>query len=410
MKITIITWGTHGDIRPYVALGLGLKDEGHHVQLATIPNHQEFVTSCGLEFAALEFNNLKNNDGYRIGKGLKPLRMVRLYANLLKPFEESFLPVLWEICQQTDAIIVAPIAIVAGFEIAQRLDIPCYAACLQPHHPTRAYPHPHISIGSRGSIYNQLTYLFFDQLLWQSVRQPVNQWRRHTLNLPSLSLFSGVIRRMHRYQTPCLYSYSPSVLPKPSDWPDWLHVTGYWFLDQSAHWEPPTELVDFISAGSPPIYIETWHPEFDTQLLQDVLARTKKRAIVRTTQGGFRNAQLPDEAFGIESVPHDWLFPQMAAVVHHGGTGTTMTSLRAGVPTITIPFNGDHFLWSDRVAKLGAGPPPVKQLSAEVLSERIQTAVSDEEMKHKAAVLGQQIQAENGVARAVELFHHHLNQ
>lgn len=106
----------------------------------------------------------------------------------------------------------------------------------------------------------------------------------------------------------------------------------------------------------------------------------------------------------IDAVPHDWLFPQVAAVVHHGGAGTTAAGLRAGVPSIVIPFMGDQPCWGERVSQLGVGPKPIprRRLSVEGLAAAIRTATIDPEIRARAAGLGAQIRAEDGVARAVE--------
>jgi UDP:flavonoid glycosyltransferase YjiC (YdhE family) len=192
-----------------------------------------------------------------------------------------------------------------------------------------------------------------------------------------------------------------------------VYVTGYWFLDRPPDWQPPADLVDFLAAGSPPVYVTFGsiidrNPEALTKLVLEALALTGQRAILDTGWGGLSNAELPEQVFKVESdsAPHDWLLPQMAAVVHHGGTGTTFAGLRAGLPSIVVPSFGDTFFWAQRVADLGAGPPPIpkKQLSAERLAAAIHTATSDKVMQDRAAALSQQIRSEDGVARAVEVF------
>jgi sterol 3beta-glucosyltransferase len=109
-------------------------------------------------------------------------------------------------------------------------------------------------------------------------------------------------------------------------------------------------------------------------------------------------------------IPHDWLFPQIAAVVHHGGSGTTAAGLRAGVPSVVIPFFGDQPFWGRCVAELGVGPSPIslKRLTVERLAGAIRAAIGDERMQARAAALSRQIRAEDGVTRAVEAFHRHL--
>ncbi|MUG92223.1 glycosyltransferase [Scytonema sp. UIC 10036] len=414
MRIKIVALDSIGGTRAYVALGLGLQQAGHSVQIATFPFLQELVSSWGLDFAPVECNNLKKRSPTPFGNN--PFRLIRNIGNLLRPLNESLLPVLWQLCQDADAIVFNQNTFVC-YNIAEKLGIPCYAACAQPHHQTHVFPYfhfPHIhppTVPRKIGIYNWLTYSLFDQLLWQSVRQPINQWRQETLNLPPLPSLSGVLGRMQQQKIPCLYSCSPSFLPKPYDWPGWVYVTGYWFLRRPSNWQPPSDLIQFLAAGPPPIYIETWHEKIGVETVRKVLSQTKQRAIVRTVRGGLRDAHFPeDEVFTIKSVPHDWLFPQMAAVMHQGGHGTTLNGIRAGVPTVTIPYNGDQFLWARRVAQLGLGPSPIvqEQPSVEKMVAAIRTAINDTTMKERAAAIGKRIQAEDGVAKAVEAFHRHL--
>jgi UDP:flavonoid glycosyltransferase YjiC (YdhE family) len=130
-----------------------------------------------------------------------------------------------------------------------------------------------------------------------------------------------------------------------------------------------------------------------------------QRAILLSGWGGLRPEDLPDSVLVLDSVPHTWLFPRVAAVVHHGGAGTTAAGLRAGVPTIIIPFFGDQPFWGARIAELGVGPRPVprKRLTAERLAQAIRDTVASEEMRQRASKLGESIRSEDGVATAVEI-------
>lgn len=407
MKITIVTWGSLGDIVPYIALSLGLQNVGHTVQLATFSDHEEIVKSYGITCVPIDSHIEKIKYP---GSMHHTLRTIVFQSRLLDLFKDSVLPEIWRICQDTEAIIFGEGAHPA-LEMIEKLGIPGYAAFAQPHHPTQAFPVPYMPCRfDLGKIYNWLSYFFFDQLSWQFFRQPLNHWRQKNLNLSTLSPWAGIARRMQQEQLPCLYSYSPSVLPKPSDWQDWLHVTGYWFLDQPSDWEPPTDLIDFLKAGTPPIYISNNMNKdiLNKEIVLEVLALTKQRIIIQRLKD---DVELPNEVFNIkQSIPHEWLFPQVAAIVHHGGCGTTMNSLRAGVPTIIIPSITDQFFWGSRVAKLGLGPKPIlrKQFSAKKLATAIQIATNDQKMQQRAAAMGQKIQAENGVKLAVQAFHEHL--
>ncbi len=194
-----------------------------------------------------------------------------------------------------------------------------------------------------------------------------------------------------------------------------MRVTGYWFLEHPGGWKPPRELVDFLESGSPPVYVgfgsmNKTDPEELTDIVLRALERTGRRGVLVTGWGGISNSALPDTVFAVDEVPHDWLFKRVEAAVHHGGAGTTAASLRAGIPTIVVPFFADQPFWGRRVAELGVGPEPIPRRSLTVgrLTNAIQRATADGDMKSKAAALGQRIRAENGTERAAEAFDLHV--
>jgi len=148
-----------------------------------------------------------------------------------------------------------------------------------------------------------------------------------------------------------------------------------------------------------------------TDKILRALKRTKQRGVIATGWRGLGQVDLPDIVFQVESVPHDWLFPQMAAVIHHGGAGTVASGLRAGIPSIVVPFYFDQPFWGRRVASLGVGsqPIPFKRLSVERLEKAITHAIHDKEVRRRAAVLGGRIRSEDGVTRAVEVIDRYLS-
>ncbi|GAI89558.1 unnamed protein product, partial [marine sediment metagenome] len=222
--------------------------------------------------------------------------------------------------------------------------------------------------------------------------------------------FWGPYASLQQKKQTILYGYSLQVIPFPKDWDDFIHVTGYWFLEQSAGWEPPIDLIDFLQSGPPPVYIGfgsmvNSKPEETADLVLQALARTSQRGVLSSGWGGLKKEYLPDTVFMIGSMPHNWLFPRMAAVVHHGGVGTTAAGLWAGIPAIVTPYFGDQPFWGQRVYELGVGPRPIprQRLTVDRLAEAINCVVSDAAMREKAIRLGECIRAENGIARAVEV-------
>jgi sterol 3beta-glucosyltransferase len=200
------------------------------------------------------------------------------------------------------------------------------------------------------------------------------------------------------------------VVPTPQDWHPATFATGYWFLDQESHWQPSAALVDFLNAGEPPVYVgfgsmPATDPQAKARLVIEALEKAGQRGILASGWGGLKADALPEHVLMIDQAPHDWLFPRVKAVVHHGGAGTTAAGLRAGKPAVICPYFGDQPFWGQRVYALGVGtePIPQKKLTADNFASAIRTAVSDAEMQRRAAALGEKIRAENGVARAVSI-------
>jgi UDP:flavonoid glycosyltransferase YjiC (YdhE family) len=312
-------------------------------------------------------------------------------------------------CEDADAVVCSLIG-AAGYTIARQRGVPCILTQLQPIWPTRAFP---ASIGwsrQTGRPYpNLLSHLVAEQGLWQMMRPTRGSRRGQVTALPRTPLASPFAHARRR-RLPVLLGFSPAVQPPPPDWPDHIHVTGYWFLDPP-RWSAPDELAGFLSAGPPPVYVgfASWHN--DTQTSHVIRAALRQAGLRGVVLGDTRRDTSTEEVLVVDEVPHAWLFPQMAAVVHHGGAGTTAVGLRAGVPTVVCSFIGDQSYWGSRVHALGAGPPPIpiRHLTADRLAQALGHATRDPSFRARAAALGGQIRAEDGVARAVKLITAHLS-
>jgi sterol 3beta-glucosyltransferase len=196
-----------------------------------------------------------------------------------------------------------------------------------------------------------------------------------------------------------------------------VHVTGYWFLDRKTDWQPPAELVRFLEAGTPPVYVgfgsmSGTKAQERAKIVLEALDQTGQRGLLASGWGGLQAADLPDSVFMLEQVPHDWLFPQVSAVVHHGGAGTTAAGLRAGKPTLIVPFIADQPFWGKVVDEAGLGPQPIpqKKLTATTLSAAIRQMVSEDDMRRRAEAVGEKIRAEDGIGSAVQLISREVGQ
>ena len=415
MKIAIMAMGSRGDVQPYIALGKGLKAAGHFVRLITHQNFERLVTSHGLEFYPVKGDVQAVIESPEMLKLLEQGNFLAINAHTAKLVRSAAIDWAQDgiaACRGIDLLVAGVGGLYLSIALAQKLNIRFLQAYIFPFTPTTAFPAIVLpqSISRLGGTVNRLSHHLFRQMMWQGFRQADRLARQQVLNLPPAP-FWGSYNSAALRQYPTLYGFSSSVIPQPSDWQN-TQVTGYWFLDAAADWTPPAALMKFLNSGKPPVYIGfgsmgSRKPAATAALVLAALDRSGQRGILLSGWGGLSQANLPDTVLMVESIPHSWLFPRMAAVVHHGGAGTTAAGLRAGVPSIVIPFFGDQLFWGQRVAKLGVGTAPIprKQLTVELLAQAIDRAVTDLVMIRQAANLGAKIQAEDGIAHAVAVIH-----
>ncbi len=410
MRINFIIGGSRGDIQPFIPLALGLQRAGYTVQITTHSDYRDWVCGYGIEYAQMEGNAraiMESEQGLRLveSKGLGTLREL---ARLTEPLARQATHDILAAAPGSDLLVGSFSSYGPVYSVAQKLGIPWMMAMLQPMHPTRAFPgFPVTDRRSAGAVGNYLSHLITDQAQWLAMRAMGNRIRREVLGMQPYPLL-GPLHAAHKQRIPTIYGFSPSVVPQPHDWGEHICVTGYWFLDEP-DWSPPPELADFLAAGDPPVYIgfgsmSLRDPQRLAEIVLGALEQSRQRGILLAGWGGLKASNLPDTVLKIESAPHAWLFPRMAAVVHHGGAGTTGAGLRAGAPSIVTPLFADQPWWGRRVFDLGVGPEPVphSKLTADNLAAAIRQAVGDPAMRDRAARLSEKIRAEDGVAQAVE--------
>lgn len=420
MHVTIVTAGSRGDTQPYIALGKALMAAGHHVRLATHDYYREWVESHGIKHAIIsgDVPSLVEADAAKtwMESGRSGLAFVRNFRLIVREVLTAVVRDTYEASQGADLIIASSLAYYAVHSAAEKTGIPWMQTFLQPVHPTTAFPAAMFPLRIRlGGWFNKASAMVGGHLFWQTMRRPYNVARREALGLPPYNVL-GPYPEVEKQRVPALYALSPSFIPKPKDWPDHILVVGYWFLEADEDWQPPTDLAAFLAAGDPPVYVGfgsmvTRDPAATTRIVVEALQQAGQRGVLITGWSGIGEMILPDTIFAIDSVPHDWLFPRMAAVVHHGGAGTTAAGLRAGVPSILVPFFGDQPWWGDRVLEAGVGPQaiPREDLTAERLACAIDTAVTHQPMRERAARLGERIRAEDGIGEAVRLIENYCS-
>ena len=413
MLIAMIASGSRGDVQPYVALGKGLVEAGHEVHIATHEDYKNLVEENGLKLFPVEGAISAIIEGQTMRgliEGGNFLAMMAEMGKLAKTGALHLARAAMAASRGSDLILAGMGGDTIGIAVAEKLGLPFMPAYLVPFTPTRAFGSVLTTVlPISGGAVNLLTHQIAKQLMWQGFRSADKVARCEVIGLPPASFF-GPDPDVGGRKLPRLYGYSPSVLPSPPDWGENNLVTGYWFLDTDQNWQPPQDLSDFLDAGPSPVYIgfgslSSQDPQATTDLILKAIKIAGVRAVLFSGTDALARVALPDSVFMTSGVPHAWLFPRVAAVVHHGGVGTTAAGMRAGVPAMIVPFFGDQPFWGKRVAELEVGPVPVprKKLTAETLAAGIQTVVSNDDMKRKAAQLGEKIRAEDGVGRAVEV-------
>lgn len=403
MNVVIVASGSHGDVAPYTGLGVRLREAGHDVSIAAHAAMSELVVGAGLGFHELPGDLLSVIAVPSADRPTPPWylnrRLPQLNRYLLDVADGTI-----EATRDAEVVLVGgatPFAVHA----AQGRGVPSLGVYLQPFEPTGALPCPMTNSGrSLGRFGNRWVGELLTAGLFPYTRAAA-RIREH-FGLPPESAIA-TRRRLRAEGWPILHGFSPAVLPRPDDWRPGLEVTGYWWPTEPTGWAPPDELSAFLDAGGPPVLVTlgsmaSGAGPWLTRAIVGAVRRAGVRAVVQSGWAGIEIAGQ-DDILTIGAAPHTWLMTKVAAVVHHGGAGTTAAGLRAGVPTVTTPIYADQPLWGRRVAELGVGPAPVpfRKLNADRLGEAIRAAVTDRGFVERAAALARVIAAEDGAAPVV---------
>lgn len=409
MRITLLTYGSRGDFQPFLALALGLREAGHAVRLAGPGRFADSAAAYDVPFAGLAGDpaviSRRLNDA-----GANPLRMVSAIRDYVFAIAPQVARQAREALADADLVVHSFLFAAGAHTFARQRGIPDVSVQTFPiFAPTRDFP----NVAAAGLPPGALSYFshwFAAQVFWYGGRSGYQRLRRASPGEFPRKLYWPFRKVDDRPLSPLLFAYSPTVLPRPGDWTSpHIHVPGYFFLAEPDY-TPPPALADFLAAGDPPVCISFGSmvhrdAERNGRAVLAALARTGRRGVVLTGWGGWRPEKVPGNTLYLDEAPHAWLFPRCAAVVHHGGAGTTAAGLRAGVPNVVVPFAADQPFWGRRVAALGAGPDPlpVRKLNPDSLTAALERALTDESIRRAAAEVGVQIRAEDGVGQAVRL-------
>ncbi|KPA38834.1 udp- transferase [Fusarium langsethiae] len=446
LNIVIQVVGSRGDVQPFVALGNELQRQGHRVRLATHDTFADFVLKSGLEFYPIGGDPTElmaymvKNPG--LIPSIKSLRAGDIQKKRLMIAE--MLEGCWRSCVEPDPLNQQPFvadAIIANppsfahVHCAQALGIPLHLMFTMPWSSTKHFCHPLANINANNSgistaVANQISYMAVEWMTWQGLGDIINTWRQ-SLDLEDIPFSEGA-GLLETLQIPFTYCWSPALIPKPLDWPDYIDVCGFFFRD-APQYIPDSDLGAFLRDGAPPIYIGFGSIVIDdadklTAILVDAVKATGVRAIISKGWSKLGANQPADrDIFYLGDCPHEWLFQQVTAVIHHGGAGTTACGLLNGKPTAIVPFFGESVpstrcvshvtnantasqpFWGTMVHAAGAGPMPIPQkiLNSQNLSQAIRDCLTPGALA-AARGMAEKMRQENGVRQAVNSFHANL--
>ncbi len=423
MRITILALGSRGDVQPFVALALALRTRGHAVRIAAPQDYATLIEDYGLPIHVLgglirEQMDMPHVAAMLDGAG-NPLRFAVDTLPQVMPLVGRLVDDAWHASLDADALIVSTLGAYPGLSVAEKRGAPLIVAHFHPLGQTSAAQHVNFPALPTWvplhAPYNRLSHFLGAQGLWQLLRPALNRARRHVLALPSLSP-AALLRRVRRLDQAAIYGYSRHLAPLPSNTPPGLAVTGFWFLPHAPHWQPDAHLLRFLDAGPPPVYVGFGSnltgrtPDQLTRLYVEALQRTNCRGLFFGGWGDFANIDLPATMLRVDSIPHDWLFGRVAAVIHHGGAGSTSAAVAAGVPSVAMPFLGDQFFWAHQLHHLGCGPPALvrRSLTADCLAATIADLTTNPIYRANAQSLGARLTAECGAATAAEWIEQNL--
>ena len=421
MKVLVLTHGSRGDVQPFAALARALDKAGHEVVLAGPAGSVDLAAPYCTRLVRLDegTNRLVNDRdaweaverNFRGWRGkLLGLAFLRRNRALMATVLDDLAVLADELAAGADGVdLVVHQVNVPGNAIAERLGVPAVPVCLQPFWvPTSSFPDPTFPFPLPAT-FNRASYLA-TRLLVRAFSGSTAHWRRARLGLPRRHGRQDVLRQPDGSPATVVQAFSRHLLPSPLSYPDHVRTVGFFFLPAPADWTPPPALSGFLADGAPPVYLGFGSmvgsdPRRTGRVVSEAIGLAGVRAVVASGRGGVGSTRFGPNVFCLDQAPHDWLFPRMTAVVHHGGAGTTAAAVAAGRPQVVCPFMFDQAFFGRRAHQLGVAPAPLplRRLTAHDLAASIRTVVRQPEFAARAEELGERVRSEDGTTSAVEI-------
>ncbi|MEO6903287.1 MAG: glycosyltransferase [Bacteroidia bacterium] len=411
MNIGIFTYGSRGDVQPFIALAITLKQRGHTILLGAPANFQQTIQDCEIDYHKIDGDLEKLMYEPEIQNLLETGNTIAFIKGLQKNADKNSKQVAEDLmngCNKVDFIITTFIPLFYVASIAEKLNKPFVNIILNPPTtPTKEFPYPEFDFLNFPA-YNYFTYKVLNFFIWQAYKKRINTYRNE-IGLPNCG--KSLQKIMEENAVPTIYALSESLITKPKDWALNYKITGFLYLSQEVN---KTEgiLETWLNKGEKPIYIGFGSIPIPKKLLKiipEILASTSERIILckgwSTIDGLPENKNL----FIIDKVDHQWLFPKCKVAIFHGGAGTLAAVIKSKLPVIIISIFVDQPIWGKIIEykKLGIHIP-AKKITTEKLISAIQKSQTDE-IKNNVSSIGQAIKNENGLDNAIQEIEKYFN-
>jgi vancomycin aglycone glucosyltransferase len=401
MRILMAPEGTRGDVQPLAVLGRALRERGCEVRVCAASDARPLVEQHGLGFCPVPLDVRAWIQSQAAAVHAGGLAMHRAAADYMSDALDHQLRALTREAEDADLILGGGVQIGAP-TAAEAHGIPYrFVAYCPIVFPSGDHPPFIVERRVRSGRMNRWLWRAFLGVGGALLRPAVNR-RREALGLAPVRDFYSYLRSPRP-----LLAADPQLAPLPDDVAFDVETVG--FLAPPGEGRLPEKLESFLAAGPAPVYLGFGSmpdpdPARTTRQVLEAVRHLGVRAVVSEGWAGLGRAPLPEGVTTVGAVPHGLLFPRMAAIVHHGGAGTTSTAARAGVPQLVVPHLLDQFYWADRVERLGLGPPalPRRQLDAERLAGLLEVILGNDVLNERAAELAARMNDDDPVARAAD--------
>jgi sterol 3beta-glucosyltransferase len=410
MKIAVMTFGSRGDVQPFLSLAIALQQRGHTVTLAAPDDMEDHFRARNIPYRLVPMNaDTMNAAQSATEKGWSPGMLVTLFREVLPRLKRDMVAgaeVFAEIAEGADLLISHGFLMPFAWSIHQRTGVPLMLGIAAPIIPTKEFSTLVGSVPFAKEFIYPRSHGLLVRMVTSFMIDPMNTYRKR-VGLPKAS-GGEMIRALFSGKFSVANHYSRHLMPRPADWGDHVHVTGQWVMPPDDSWTPPDDLRDFLAQGEAPVYVgfgstPIKQREKVTQIISEALQAAGLRGIFQPGMGGLNHSA--EHVMTIGDTPHHWLFPQMAAIVHHGGSGTTHDALRAGKPALIAPFAADQPFWARTLHARGVTVPSMRRnkFTVENLTSAFRTLTQDADLRQRAADLGALLREEDGIGTTVAL-------